>query len=91
MREDVKSCWGVLYTRPRAENKPAIELSALGAQVYCPTAEVLSHSGAFEKSGSKSLHHHLWCLSKTTLQMAFCFSVNASRAEWLVKGKNNSK
>ena len=37
----VKTYWNVLYTRPRAEKKAALELSALGAQVYCPTIEVL--------------------------------------------------
>ena len=37
-----KSYWNVLYTRPRAEKKAAVELAALGAQVYCPTVEVLS-------------------------------------------------
>lgn len=42
MYPDVKSYWNVLYTRPRAEKKAAMELSALGAQVYCPTIEVLS-------------------------------------------------
>jgi transcriptional antiterminator RfaH len=42
MGAEVKSYWNVLYTRPRAEKKAALELSALGAQVYCPTVEVLS-------------------------------------------------
>ncbi len=42
MGVETKSYWNVLYTRPRAEKKAAIELSALGAQVYCPTVEVLS-------------------------------------------------
>ena len=37
-----KSYWNVLYTRPRAEKKAAMELAALGAKVYCPTVEVLS-------------------------------------------------
>ena len=42
MGAELKSYWNVLYTRPRAEKKAALELSALGAQVYCPTIEVLS-------------------------------------------------
>ena len=42
MGAGAKSYWNVLYTRPRAEKKVATELSALGAQVYCPTVEVLS-------------------------------------------------
>ena len=37
-----KSYWNVLYTRPRAEKKAAMELAALGAKVYCPTIDVLS-------------------------------------------------
>jgi transcription antitermination factor NusG len=42
MEAEGKSYWNALYTRPRAEKKAAMELSALGAQVYCPTVEVLS-------------------------------------------------
>ena len=42
MEVEVKSYWNVLYTRPRAEKKAAMELAALGALVYCPTVEVLS-------------------------------------------------
>ena len=42
MEAEEKSYWNVLYTRPRAEKKAAMELSALGAKVYCPTVEVLS-------------------------------------------------
>ena len=42
MGVEAKSYWNVLYTRPRAEKKAAMELAALGAQVYCPTLEVLS-------------------------------------------------
>ena len=42
MGAKAKSYWNVLYTRPRAEKKATMELSALGAQVYCPTIEVLS-------------------------------------------------
>ena len=42
MGAEVKSYWNVLYTRPRAEKKATMELSALGVQVYCPTVEVLS-------------------------------------------------
>ena len=42
MGAEAKSYWNVLYTRPRAEKKAAMELSALGALVYCPTVEVLS-------------------------------------------------
>ena len=42
MVAEVKSYWNVLYTRPRAEKKAAMELAALGAQVYCPIIEVLS-------------------------------------------------
>ena len=42
MGVEAKSYWHVLYTRPRAEKKAAMELAALGAQVYCPTVEVLS-------------------------------------------------
>jgi transcriptional antiterminator RfaH len=42
MGVEAKSYWNVLYTRPRAEKKAAMELAALGAQVYCPTVEVLS-------------------------------------------------
>ena len=42
MGVEAKSYWNVLYTRPRAEKKSAMELAALGAQVYCPTVEVLS-------------------------------------------------
>ena len=42
MGASVKTYWNVLYTRPRAEKKAAMELAALGAKVYCPTIEVLS-------------------------------------------------
>ena len=42
MGAEAKSYWNVLYTRPRAEKKAAMELAALGAQVYCPTVVVLS-------------------------------------------------
>ena len=42
MGAEEKSYWNVLYTRPRAEKKAAMELSALGAKVYCPTVEVFS-------------------------------------------------
>ena len=42
MGAEAKSYWNVLYTRPRAEKKAATELAALGAQVYCPTIDVLS-------------------------------------------------
>lgn len=42
MGAEVKSYWNVLYTRPRAEKKAAMELAALGVQVYCPTVEALS-------------------------------------------------
>ena len=42
MGAEAKTYWNVLYTRPRAEKKAAMELSVLGAQVYCPTVEVLS-------------------------------------------------
>ena len=42
MGAETKSYWNVLYTRPRAEKKAAMELAALGAKVYCPTIEVLS-------------------------------------------------
>jgi transcriptional antiterminator RfaH len=49
---EAKSYWNVLYTRPRAEKKAAMELAALGAQVYCPTVEVLS-----EWSDRKKLIH----------------------------------
>jgi transcriptional antiterminator RfaH len=42
MGVETKSYWNVLYTRPRAEKKAAMDLAALGAKVYCPTVEVLS-------------------------------------------------
>jgi transcriptional antiterminator RfaH len=42
MGAEVKSYWNVLYTRPRAEKKAAMELAALGAKVYCPMIDVLS-------------------------------------------------
>ncbi|MGB2282428.1 MAG: transcription termination/antitermination NusG family protein [Flavobacteriaceae bacterium] len=42
MESEAKSYWNILYTRPRAQKKAAMELAALGAQVYCPTVEVLS-------------------------------------------------
>ena len=42
MGVEAKSCWNVLNTKPRAEKKTAMELAALGAQVYCPTIYVLS-------------------------------------------------
>ena len=84
MGAEVKSYWNVLYTRPRAEKKAATELVALGAQVYCPTVEVLSQ-WSDRKSGSKSPHSPLWCLSKKTRQIAFCFPVKILAEECLTK------
>lgn len=87
MGAELKSYWNVLYTRPRAEKKAALELSALGAQVYCPTIEVLSQ-WSDRKNGSKSPHSLLWYLSKKTHRIAFYFLVKTSKAEWLLMGKN---
>ena len=42
MGVEAKSYWNVLYTRSSAEKKAAMELSALGVQVNCPSVEVLS-------------------------------------------------
>ena len=42
MGAEAKSFWNVLYKRPRDEKKAAMELSALGVKVYCPTVEVFS-------------------------------------------------
>ena len=75
MGAEVKSYWNVLYTRPRAEKKAAMELAALGAQVYCPTIEVLSQWSDRRKADSKASTPLPWCLSKKTLQKAFCFLV----------------
>ena len=87
MGAEGKSYWNVLYTRPRAEKKAAMELVALGAQVYCPTVEVLSQWSDRKKWIQKPALPSMYLL-KRTLRIPFCFPVKASRVEWHIKGKN---
>ena len=82
-----KSYWNVLYTRPRAEKKAAMELAALGAQVYCPTLEVLSQWSDRKKRIQKPALPSMVLVKEDTPD-SLLFLVKILEEEWFIRGKS---
>ena len=88
MGVEAKSYWNVLYTRPRAEKKAAMELAALGAQVYCPTIEVLSQWSDRKKRIQKPALPSMVLVKEDTPDHLL-FSCKNIRGRMVYKGKKS--
>jgi transcriptional antiterminator RfaH len=89
MGVEAKSYWNVLYTRPRAEKKAAMELSAFGAQVYCPTVEVLSQWSARKKRIQKPAPPSMVLVKEDTPD-SLLFSCKNIRGRMAYKGSKST-
>jgi len=88
MGAEAKSYWNVLYTRPRAEKKAAMELAALGAKVYCPTVEVLSQWSDRKKRIQKPALPSM-VLVKEDMSDHLLFSCKNIRGRMVYKGEKS--
>ena len=88
MGVEAKSYWHVLYTRPRAEKKAAMELAALGAQVYCPTVEVLSQWSDRKKRIQKPALPSMVLVKEDTPERIL-FSCKNIRGRMVYKGEKS--
>ena len=86
MGAEAKSYWNVLYTRPRAEKKAAMELSAVGAQVFCPTTQVLSQWSDRKKRVQKPALPSMVLVKEDTPE-SLLFSCKSIRGRMSYKGK----
>ena len=86
MEAETKSYWNVLYTRPRAEKKAAMELAALGAKVYCPTIDVLSQWSDRKKRVQKPALPSMVLIKEDTPE-SLLFSCKSIRGRMSYKGK----
>ena len=88
MEPALKTYWNVLYTRPRAEKKAALELSALGAKVYCPTIEVISQWSDRKKLIQKPALPSMVLVKEDTPD-SLLFSCKNIRGRMAYKGKKS--
>jgi len=86
MGAKAKSYWNVLYTRPRAEKKAAMELSAVGAQVFCPTTQVLSQWSDRKKRVQKPALPSMVLVKEDTPE-SLLFSCKSIRGRMSYKGE----
>ena len=86
MGAEAKSYWNVLYTRPRAEKKAAMELAAVGAQVFCPTTQVLSHWSDRKKRVQKPALPSMVLVKEDTPE-SLLFSCKSIRGRMSYKGE----
>ena len=86
MGAEAKSYWNVLYTRPRAEKKAAMELSAVGAQVFCPTTQVLSQWSDRKKRAQKPALPSMVLVKEDTPE-SLLFSCKSIRGRMSYKGE----
>ena len=86
MGAEAKSYWNVLYTRPRAEKKAAMELAAVGAQVFCPTTQVLSQWSDRKKRVQKPALPSM-VLVKEDTPAGLLFSCKSIRGRMSYKGE----
>ena len=86
MGAEAKSYWNVLYTRPRAEKKAAMELSAVGAQVFCPTTQVLSQWSDRKKRVQKPALPSMVLVKEDTPE-SLLFSCKSIRGRMSYKGE----
>ena len=86
MGAEAKSYWNVLYTRPRAEKKAAMELAAVGAKVYCPTIDVLSQWSDRKKRVQKPALPSIVLIKEDTPE-SLLFSCKSIRGRMSYKGK----
>jgi transcription antitermination factor NusG len=86
MGGEAKSYWNVLYTRPRAEKKAAMELSAIGAQVFCPTTQVLSQWSDRKKRVQKPALPSMVLVKEDTPE-SLLFSCKSIRGRMSYKGE----